>query len=149
MNMKILIAILFSGLIVGILSAVDGGQQPVTSWIGNDAGITKSQQVVIRNPEKWKNLWSQIHSNREPMPATPTIDFSNQMIIGYFLGQRTSGGYSVSIENVSETGEKIVVAISQTSPGPGSIVSQALTSPYAIQVIPRSDKQVLFKTFLK
>lgn len=143
--MKILIAMLFSGLIVGITSAGDGGQQPATSWIGNHSSINKPQEVVIRNPNDWQKLWVQVHSTLEPMPTVPVIDFSTHMVVGYFLGQRSTGGYSVSIESVKETSKQIVVTIAQTSPGRGSLVSQVITSPYAIQAIPKSDKQVVFK----
>jgi len=143
--MKKLIAMLFSGLIVGIVAAGDGGQHPATSWQGNRAGINETQQVVIRNTGDWQKLWNQIHSSREPMPTVPVIDFSSNMVIGYFLGQRSTGGYSVSIEDIKESNDEIVVTISTTMPGRNSIVSQALTSPYAIQAIPKSDKKVVFK----
>ncbi len=147
--MKIFTAILFSGLIAGIVSAGDGGSMPATSWMGNHSGISKSQQLVIKKLDGWQKLWSQVHESQEPMPAVPKIDFSTHMVVGYFLGQRSSGGYSVSIEDIKETSEEIIVIISQTSPGRGSIVSQVITSPYAIQAIPKSDKKVVFKPSAK
>lgn len=143
--MKILITLLFLGLITGIVAAGDGGQQPATSWMGNRSSMTEPQEVVIRNSEDWQKLWSQIHGTLEPMPSVPTIDFSTHMVVGYFLGQRSSGGYSVSIEEVLETGDAITVTLTTTRPGRNSIVSQALTSPYAIQAIPKNDKNVIFK----
>lgn len=143
--MKIWIALLFSGLILDSASAGDGGQQPATSWIGNDSGISAPLQTVVRNSEDWKKLWSQIHSNREPMPPIPEIDFSTHMVVGYFMGQQSTGGYSVSIENIEENDKIIIVNVTTKSPGRNSIVSQALTSPYAIQVIPSSKNPVDFK----
>lgn len=143
--MKILIAMLFSGLILGFVSANDGEQQPATSWIGNYSSISESRQVVIRDADDWQKLWKQIHGSNEPMPPVPVIDFSKHMLVGYFLGQRSSGGYSVSIKDIKETGKEITVTISSTAPGRNSIVAQMLTSPYAIQAIPKSDKKVVFK----
>lgn len=147
--MKTLIAILLSGLVVGIAGAGDGGQQPVTSWVGNNSSMSEPREVVIRNPKDWQQLWKKIHGTLEPMPPVPEIDFSSHMVVGYFLGQRSTGGFSVSIEDFVETGDEITVNISTTSPGRNGIVSQALTSPYAIQAIPKSDKKVLFNITAK
>ncbi len=48
------------------------------------------------------------------------------------MGEKTSGGYSIGVENVEEHADKIVITVKETSPKPGENVTMALTNPYAV-----------------
>jgi hypothetical protein len=44
------------------------------------------------------------------------------------MGEKITGGYSIGIDTVVETDKNII--IKETSPEPGSMVTQAFTNPF-------------------
>jgi hypothetical protein len=46
------------------------------------------------------------------------------------MGEKNPGGYSIGIDTVVETDKNIVITIKETSPEPGSMVTQAFTNPF-------------------
>ncbi|WP_143528822.1 protease complex subunit PrcB family protein [Rubrobacter xylanophilus] len=55
--------------------------------------------------------------------------------LAVFWGEKPSGGYSLSVASARLEGERLVVRLRLRRPGPGEIVTQALTYPYAVAVI--------------
>ena len=58
------------------------------------------------------------------------IKESNFLILN--MGEKTSGGYSITVDSVTETPDKILVKVKENEPEPGSMTTQAMTYPYAI-----------------
>jgi hypothetical protein len=87
--------------------------------------------VMLQNDEKLKN---KINSNDSQT--------SNFVILN--MGEKTSGGYSIGIDSVVETDKNIVITIKETSPEPGSMVTQAFTNPFCVVKI-NSKKAIIFK----
>ncbi len=58
----------------------------------------------------------------------------------------TTGGYEIKVNKVVEEKNNILVYIEEISPDPQDIVTQALTSPYHIIKIERTEKDIIFKT---
>lgn len=48
------------------------------------------------------------------------------------MGEKRTGGFSISVESVREEADKIVIKVKESGPKPGSMVTQALTYPYAV-----------------
>lgn len=112
-------------------------------WTGWNSAQSTPRREVVRDAESWDSLWKTMFGKNVPLPDVPEIDFQKHMVIGAFLGTRPSGGYSVSIARIVEN-DKIQVFVRQQSPGPGDMVTMALTSPFHVVVIPRSEKPVEF-----
>ena len=72
------------------------------------------------------------------------VDFSDQMLIAIFLGERRSGGYRITITDIQENAESLIVLIESTAPGEGSTVTQALTSPFHLVKTATTTKPVIF-----
>ena len=70
------------------------------------------------------------------------IQTSNFLVLN--MGEKTSGGYSIGIDTVVETDKNIVITIKETSPEPGSMVTQAFTNPFCVVKI-NSKKDIIFK----
>lgn len=70
------------------------------------------------------------------------VQISNFIVLN--MGEKTSGGYSIGIDNVIETDKNIVITIKETSPEPGSMVTQAFTNPFCVVKI-NSKKEIVFK----
>jgi hypothetical protein len=87
--------------------------------------------AMLQNDE---NLKDKISSN--------DIQTSNFIVLN--MGEKTSGGYSIGIDTVVETDKNIVITIKETSPEPGSMVTQAFTNPFCVVKI-NSKKEIIFK----
>jgi hypothetical protein len=96
---------------------------------GQQSGVEKQREVVIRTAAEWKALWVE-HSPDEPMPA---IDFSKSVVAGVFLGQRSTGGYGVTISSVDRQGKGVVVRWREQKPDPSAmVVTQVVTFPFVL-----------------
>lgn len=110
------------------------------------SGITSELTTVVRDEEAWLALWSK-HTGMM-LPATtlpPAVDFSRDMVIGIFAGQKPSGGFAININSITGSADgQISVDYSSAVPGAGCVVTMALTSPYQIVTLPYSDSEVVF-----
>jgi hypothetical protein len=73
---------------------------------------------------------------------------SGRVMVAAFQGQRTTGGYSVKITSVERRGDQLLVRATFTSPGPGGIVTQVLTSPAHVVSIAAADAAGLREAIL-
>lgn len=109
-------------------------------------GSDKQDEYTIVDAKTWGEKWDQINSyNLGTIIPLPTVNFDEEMLIAVFQGPKNTGGYSIAIKKVIETGLNIEVSVVITEPGRGCITTQALTSPYIIVKIRKTDKQVIFK----
>lgn len=108
------------------------------------SGIESRLRTVVKDPDRWHELWTRIHARRTPVPPIPTIDFEDEMVVVAAMGRRGTGGYSISIDRVYREDESLVAVVIETAPGPGCMVTQALTAPITIVKLPRSDQPLRF-----
>ena len=93
---------------------------------------TRSVQLVM-NQNEWANVWRIIGGNR---PA-PEISFDTRAVIVVFQGQKPTGGYSISINEIRRDGRDLTVRVSENAPARTDITTQVLTSPFVAVSIPR------------
>jgi hypothetical protein len=93
---------------------------------GYNSEIEQPFLFVVRSAETYRQLQMLIRE----LPAAG-FNFENQAVIAAFAGTRNTGGYSVEIKN---SGEKVMVAVN--NPPADVMLTQALTSPYKIAVVP-------------
>jgi hypothetical protein len=110
------------------------------------SSVSDKRQVAIKNNEDYQKLMSEVYKDLDQMPRFPDADFTKNSIIAVFMGPKSSGGYSVSIDKIKESSGKITVYTIETAPGKNCVVTQAETRPYIIVRIPKIDKEVKFKT---
>lgn len=111
---------------------------------GFNSGHIEKKHYVIENEAEWKNLWGKTNSISIPQPELPEVDFNKEMVIAVFQGEKSTGGYSIEIVNIVED-SKITVFYKEFSPEPGDFVTQALTQPYHIVKIKKTDKEIVFQ----
>jgi major membrane immunogen (membrane-anchored lipoprotein) len=70
------------------------------------------------------------------------IQTSNFIVLN--MGEKTSGGFKISIESVVETDKNIVISIKEITPESGSMVTQEITTPYCVVKI-NSKKEIIIK----
>ncbi len=74
----------------------------------------------------------------ENLPAVSEIDFTKTAVVAAFAGTKNTGGYSLAIK---QTGENFSVEL--LSPPPGAMVTESLTSPYKITLVPVEEENSL------
>ena len=111
---------------------------------GRYGGINNRQFLTVSSEEQWKALWGEINGNILPLPPTPSVDFAKYTLAAIFQGLQRSGGYSISVERVTEEEDRIAVAVLEVEPGPRNIVTMALSSPWEVVAFPRTEKHVIF-----
>ena len=111
---------------------------------GTYSGITEPLHAIIKEESEWHNLWDRHASNIIPKPDVPEIDFSREMLIGIFTGQKSSGGYTVEIVNILKEERVIKVLYKEKAPLPEEIATTAFTQPYHFIKIPKEDLEVIF-----
>ena len=69
----------------------------------------------------------------------PAVNFAQSSVVAVFMGQKRSGGYSITIEKVTVEDNTALVLVKNTVPEPGAAVTMALTAPYCVALIPKAD----------
>jgi hypothetical protein len=95
---------------------------------------------ILSEPNEIKMLQSD--ENLKNKISLNDVQTSNFVILN--MGEKTSGGYNIGVETVVETDKNIVITIKETSPEPGSMVTQAFTNPFCVVKI-NSKKEIIFK----
>jgi hypothetical protein len=119
------------------------GVAVVKEWSGAYSAQETAKRVVVKDQKGWEEVWAGMNGNITPKPETPKIDFTRQMVLAVFMGTRNTGGYSVKITGIESNG-KLKVKVKESSPPPGGMVTEALTAPYHVVVVAKSDKPVEF-----
>lgn len=133
-------ALIFMAFTAGCVSQT----YPQTLAQGSASGIEDAREMVITDQSEWESFWSELNANVQPVPDLPEIDFSREMVIAVTLGMRSTTGYSVNITGVDEEEDSITVTYLEMQPPWDAIVGQALTQPYHVIKIQKSDKPVEF-----
>jgi len=142
------------GLAIATLGSVgcsqDGIAEPgvpvayVEIDVGHNSGISSERLEVIRDEASLADLW-RVHTTwQDPVPEQPQVDFSTNMVIAMFLGDKPTGGYGLEVVGVVEEMDRWVVQLRADSAGSGCGVTTAQTQPYRILSVPRSGKNVSF-----
>ncbi|CAN5457257.1 hypothetical protein BH10BAC5_BH10BAC5_10110 [soil metagenome] len=112
---------------------------------GPASGIDDNKQVVIRSETEFNAKFKEVNSIFFPEPEAPAIDFSKYIVIAVFQGTKNNGGYSIKIEKIRyEEDGNVKVTVIETSPGRNCVTTDAITHPYYIVKIPKTDEKIVF-----
>ncbi|MFV8369982.1 protease complex subunit PrcB family protein [Flavobacterium sp. LB2R40] len=90
-----------------------------------------NETKMLQNDENLKNKIS-------------SADIQNSNFIVLNMGEKTTGGYNIGVDNVVETDKNIIITIKETNPKPGSMVTQSFTYPFCVIKI-NSKKEIIIK----
>ena len=113
---------------------------------GVRSGIRESLQLVIRNQDDWNSFWKR-HSSTETNPAPPPrIDFDREWVVGIFLGEKRTGGYTAEIVRAERRDSSLYFHYREKSPAPDAMVTQALTQPFhLVRVSKNGNPEIVFR----
>jgi len=104
---------------------------------GTNASVTERKNYAVYTETDFARLWSMSYG--DGAPALPDVDFDTHYVIGVFAGQKSSGGHAISVSRVTDASDVRTVAVTLTAPEEGCMVTQALTSPFELVVVPVSE----------
>ena len=107
------------------------------------SGLHDRTREIVRDEAGWARLWAEIHGS--DAPAVPPVDFSRQMLIVVALGTRPSGGFGIRVGGVATRGDRLEVAVLESCPPPGAMVTAALTQPVEVVRVARLSQAPTFQ----
>ena len=116
---------------------------------GYHSGYANNAYYVINDAGEWADVWNQHTQLMLPEKPPPEVDFSKSTIIAVFMGECSTGGYEIEVQEIIDTGPSVVVKVEKTYPGKRCIVIEVLSQPYHMVKVDKIDKYVIFKTFTR
>jgi hypothetical protein len=118
--------------------------EPLGRSLGSLHGPEESARLVIRGVGAWTDLWRARIRGVDLPSSPPAVDFDVEMVVVAATGERPTGGYSVSVEGVYESGGRIYVDVLETAPDPDCMLIQMVTSPVDVVRVFRTAADVVF-----
>lgn len=103
-----------------------------------------ARQVVIKDAQSLAALWKE----QQQTAPLPNVDFSRQMVLAAFLGEKTDGTFGIQIDGIERIGGKLRVTLAESILNrhtPGTPGSSAVT-PASVVLLERADLPVEFVT---
>jgi hypothetical protein len=115
--------------------AAPAPQENPMQWSGMQCPIDMPQDEVVTSKRKWKKLWQEKLGTK-----APEADLRNFDAAVVFLGERMTGGYSVVFDEQVLVGPGYrVLRYTEKSPI-GGFMTQVITRPWAIRLVPKGKK---------
>lgn len=118
--------------IVAALAFADAQQ----IWQGQHASKSTEEVLTANNEPEWRAMWELAGQK------VPPFNEEKEFAIAIFLGIRNTGGYGVTLLSAMQEGSNFVVRYAEKKPSRGSLVTQALTTPWLIATFDRPEKPV-------
>jgi hypothetical protein len=145
LNFVLIVSIIF------IIHSCSSSQErtPVSFTVvtsGHNSGYIKKGRLKITNKADFQKMWDNLYINFSEKPPLPDINFNNQLVIGAFFGEATSGGNSIAVKSVEMYETMIMVKIEETTPGYNCVTTDVMTQPYQIIAISKVNLPVNYAT---
>jgi|SRR5690349_19414703 len=114
----------------------------------SNSGMTVRDRMIVTDPIVWSKIWLNVVGQQSPTPPLPAADFGRETIVIAGMGQRSSGGYSITIDSGSVVGDTVTLIVTERSPGRTCGTTAALTAPVALARVlrPRANIRLVEKT---
>jgi len=116
----------------------------IEQWHGPYGGFPTLTTQVLRGSDAWNGFWKQVGRD-----APRALDPAREMAVAVFIGERRTGGYVVSVVSAGTASGHFVVVYHEQAPGPDQFVTEALTTPWVVAVVPLSTQPVVFQAAAK
>jgi hypothetical protein len=99
-------------------------------------GIGEARRLVIRDANAWDEFWSELGVGERP-----NVDFTRDVVVAVAAGQRSTGGYEIAVDRVTQSNGELSVEVVERTPGPNCMTAASLTQPVDVVVVPAADAQ--------
>jgi len=105
---------------------------PFTKLIqGVQSSVDTRTNYLITSTKQLSELWKMIDA-REQMPS---VDFTKDVIVAVFAGQKPTGGYAITVSNIEDTDVR-TVSVMLSLPDGNCSERRAATAPYELVAVP-------------
>lgn len=102
------------------------------------------EAFLLSSQVQLESVWRLAVGHMLPAPTIPVVDFDQSRVVAFFWGQKPTGGFGIQLLNTWLVGSTLRVELRLSSPAPGAIVTQALTSPFLMLEVPGRFARVEF-----
>lgn len=117
--------------------------RPAPEVVGALAGVRERTRAVVRSRAAWDALLARLAV--APAAPPPEVDFAQRLLVVVASGEQPTGGYAIRVADARLEAGALHVRVIETAPGPGCLVTQALTYPSQLASLPRFDGPVAFE----
>jgi hypothetical protein len=110
-------------------------------WEGVSGPVAESQQDCVTVEQDFEAYWQLL----QPGVPEPSVNFDREAVVLLFQGQKKSTGFGIELQKIQDGGVSQVLIYREKEPGPFSMAKSQVTRPWAIMVIPRPSKPVVFQ----
>jgi hypothetical protein len=110
---------------------------------GQNAPLEKKNHSWIKNNEEYISAIEMLNIDVSNYESLLDINFEINNICILYLGQRNTGGYSIEVEAIKMKNKILYIKQKETSPSKNENVTMAVTNPFCIVVIPKSNSLVV------
>jgi len=114
-------------------------------WTGTYSQQKEASYMVFKNLVAWQKFSESDSDIYSEHPDIDMTDFSSNMLVAVFIGEKPTAGYSVEITEIDKGTDKIIVKYKINAPAKDSITAQVLTHPYCIKATATSTLPVEFQ----
>ena len=108
-------------------------------WHGSSYSQGEFSVTKIYGANHWHHFWREYLERKEPAD----FDENRHQAVYIELGVRPTGGYAVKVVSVYEEGNQLIVEYTEREPRPDQYVTQALTTPWVMVLLPRTELRVV------
>jgi hypothetical protein len=106
---------------------------------GSHSGVKDQEYHDLHNVKDFQTWWNKAYSTYSEVPPLPKVDFTKNMVIAAFMGEKSHGGYSMRVEDIQQTPDAYNVNISISIPGQGCRTTQDTVQPFQFIVVPNNN----------
>ncbi|MDX2359456.1 MAG: protease complex subunit PrcB family protein [Crocinitomicaceae bacterium] len=108
-----------------------------------EEGLVQSM-IVVRTQEEWEALkekMNKVNNETDAFETPEFVDFSSEMLIACFDRVRSTGGYDLHVNHITESTDTMNVFIELAIPA--GAATSVLTQPYSIIKLTKTDKTIV------
>lgn len=96
------------------------------------AAPARDRFEVLADVDELRSFWNAVQADAFTPPPLPELRFDRETVLAIRLAERPSGGHAIDIVGVEEDGDELFVDVALREPASDAIVTQAVTSPWAL-----------------
>ncbi|WP_270181558.1 protease complex subunit PrcB family protein [Alkalihalobacillus sp. CinArs1] len=141
------IILLLTIVIAFVISGCQNNAEPTDTNGGEEVSEEIDFEIVQMNnaPNDIQTTLQQKWIER----ATFAVPSGDHLYIIITRGEMPTGGYSVTIDNITKEGNKLLVTYYTTDPKKDDMVTQAITKPFTIAKIDHTNARINFQEIKK
>ena len=101
-------------------------------------GKKEKSTQVIKNYEDFNTLITALNIGEESFGKLLAIDLEKHDLVACFLGEKSTGGYDIEIEDVLFTDTTAQIILKEITPKKNENVTNAFSSPYLFVLVPKN-----------